>query len=412
MSKIVNFECILSIFIPTKNFHLDQHKSLYRMDEARAIVIDNGSFYIKSGYGGVKYPRDVSVNYVGRPKYDHTMGGLRKQDVYLCDKVFDEIGILRLQHPIHRGVVTNWSDMVKIWHHVFRNELRVDPSEHPLLLTATAMNSRNNCEKMAQIMFETFGVPSLNIVNQSYLSLMGTGRKTGVVLSIGDGVCEVVPVYDGFILVDSIVKQDFAGRDLTKYLGRILTESGYYFGPASSERELLRDMKEKFCYVADNFCDEIAKTRTYPYEHAVFNLPDGNVICFADQRFRCPELLFNPPKHLNILGIHQMVVKAIMKCDEDIRKDLFANIILSGGSSMFKGLPEHLSKEITASRLVSPTTEVRVVADNDRKYITWMGGSVFTSLDAFPRTLLTHEEYSDAGSAIVHRKSWLNVTSD
>ncbi len=310
---------------------------------------------------------------------------------------------MKITYPIEHGVVKDWDDMEKIWNHTFFVELRCTPSESPILLTEAPLNPKSNRERMTQIMFETFNVPAMYIATQAVLSLYSAGRTTGIVCDSGDGVTHTVPIYEGFSINHAIDKIHLAGRDLTTFMAKLLTERGYKF-VSSAELEIVRDIKEKLCFVAQDYEESLKNSYNSSEFEKTYEMPDGKIINIGNERFRCPEYLFKPLEMngKEYKGIHELTFDSIQNCDVDVRRDLYQNIILSGGTTMYEGIGERLLKEVQSK--AAKSMNVKVIASPDRRFAVWRGGSTLTSLSSFSSMWITKEDYDEHGASIVHRK--------
>lgn len=379
--------------------------SHYDVIANQPVVIDNGSGVIKAGFAGDQIPKCHFSSFIGRPKHVRVMAGALEGDLFIGPKAEEYRGLLKIKYPMEHGVVTDWNDMERIWQYIYssKDQLNTFSEEHPVLLTEAPLNPRRNREKAAEVFFETFNAPALFVSMQAVLSLYATGRTTGVVLDCGDGVTHAVPIYEGFALPHSIMRTDLAGRDVTRYLQFLLRRGEGYPFKTTAEHEIVRQIKENVCYLAlnpqkeENSIDGGEKTR--------YTLPDGDVIDIGAAKYRAPELLFRPDLvGEEFEGLHEVLVFSVQKSDMDLRKTLYQNIVLSGGSTLFRGFGDRLLAEV--KKVAPKDIKIRISAPQERLYSTWIGGSILASLDTFKKMWVSKKEFDDEGPRAISRKTF------
>ncbi|KAI5851913.1 actin family [Tricharina praecox] len=366
------------------------------------VVIDNGSGTIKAGFAGEDLPKTFFSSFVGRPKHTRVLAGALEGDVFIGNRAQELRGLLKIKYPLEHGIITDWNDMERIWQHIYSEELKTLSEEHPVLLTEAPLNPRTNRDAAAQIFFETFNVPALFMSIQAVLALYASGRTTGIVLDSGDGVSHAVPVYEGFAMPAAIRRIDVAGRDVTEHLQVLLRKSGAIFH-TSAEKEVVRLIKEKTCFVAlDPRKEEKEWAGGGVGRLEEYRLPDGNLLKLGSERFRASEILFDPELiGLEYPGVHQIVVDAINRTDMDLRKALFGNIVMSGGSTLTKGFGDRLLSEVR--KLAVKDMKIKIFAPPERKYSTWIGGSILAGLSTFRKMWVSIDAWQE-NPEVIHTK--------
>lgn len=397
------------------------------------VVFDNGSGTIKAGIAGEEQPKTFFPSCVGRPKHRRAMAGALEGDTFIGQTAQEHRGLLKLRYPLEHGIVTNWDDMERIWSHVYSEELKILSEEHPVLLTEAPLNPRRNRDACAQVMFETFNVPALYISIQAVLALYASGRTTGLVLDSGDGVSHAVPVYGGFAITNAIQRVDIAGRDVTEHLQLLLRKAGVVLS-TSAEKEIVRNIKESHGYVSldpkrdeKEYLDDLrlnpnptpnltansatlsstnqstnTTTTTNNNNNNVYRLPDGRELRLGPERFRAPEVLFSP--HIigsESSGLPQMAADAINRADLDLRGALYESVVLSGGSTLYRGFGDRLLQELKQTAAVN--TKIKVYAPPERKYSTWIGGSILAGLSTFKKMWVSVDDWHE-NPGLIHTR--------
>jgi actin len=370
-------------------------------EENAPVVLDNGSGVLKGGFAGEEQPRSVFASVIAAGR------GANQGSTLLGDEAQAATKGYTLSYPIESGIVADWDGMEKLWRHVYR-ELNVAPADQAVLVTEAPLNPKANREKVAEVVFESLGVPAMQLQIQAVLSLYSGGRNDGLVFDSGDGVSHIVPVFDGHTVPSSIRRIDIAGRHLTDWMMQLLSDETDRPFTTSADRELARYVKEKSCYVAPNFDAELDALEGPAAKEKMMNLelPDGTTINIGRSRFGCPELLFDPSlADKSGQGVQHLICESVAGCPVDIRRTLLSNIVLSGGSTMFPGLEARLTEEVRLLTNPRAREDVRVIAPGERKYSVWMGAALLASLSSFAAEWITRADYDEVGPTIVHQRS-------
>ncbi|PFX16978.1 actin-related protein 2 [Stylophora pistillata] len=382
----------------------------------KVLVCDNGTGFVKCGYAGSNFPAHIFPSMVGRPIIRSTakVGDIEVKDLMIGDEASKLRHMLEVNYPMDNGIVRSWEDMKHVWDYTFgETKLNVDPKNCKVLLTEPPLNPTKNRAKMIEVMFENYQFEGVYIAIQAVLTLYAQGLLTGVVIDSGDGVTHICPVYEGFALPHLTRRLDIAGRDITKYLIKLLLLRGYAFNH-TADFETVRMMKEKLCYVGYNIEQEqkLALETTVLVEQ--YTLPDGRVVKMSGERFEAPEALFQP--HLiNIegVGVAELLFNTIQAADIDTRAEFYKHIVLSGGSTMYPGLPSRLEREIKQlylERVLKGDTtklskfKIRIEDPPRRKHMVFLGGAVLADIMKDKEGFwMTRQEYQEKGIKVLEK---------
>eukprot|EP00732_Lithocolla_globosa_P002324 Lithocolla_globosa_v1_NODE_1494_length_2537_cov_4.841257.p1 type:complete len:520 gc:universal NODE_1494_length_2537_cov_4.841257:863-2422(+) len=365
------------------------------VDEECPIVMDCGSSFCKVGFLGEHEPRSVSPCVTGRTRHSGVMVGMGELAPPVAEHALERAmdGSVELKFPIQKGLVTNWDDMEYVWHHAFYHSLRVSPEEHPLICTEVVFNPKANREKMVQIVFETFNMPALCVVAQPLLSLISFQARTGLILECGAGATYTVAIYEGYIMYHTILQQDLSGHDITNYLKELLLERKY--DVSDLDLATLHQVKSRLCYVALDYQAECQNKE----ESVPCKLGNGRSIRIEKERFRCMEPMFQPViLNKESKSLHELMYNSLMKCDGDIRKELYSAVYASGGTTMCRGFAQRLEKELKL--LVPQALSYHLRVRCKHEHSAWVGASIFLTKSCnLLNMCVTKEEYDEMGPA-------------
>ena len=379
------------------------------------IVCDNGTGFLKMGFGGDDYPRFTIPSIVGRPmlRSGQSVGDIQLKDVMFGEEANPHRALLEITYPIEEGRVNNWKDFEALWKYTFHDKMGLpkDLSNKGILVTEAALNPAQNREKMVELIFEKFGFGGCMFESQALLSLMAEGNNTGLVFDSGDGVSHVIPVTDGYIQTHAVQRLNLAGRHVTNYLVRLLMLRGYAFN-SSADFETVRDIKEQMCFVSyDSKKDRKLADETTYYDKE-YTLPDKSVIKIGRERFEAAECLFNPLlANVDDRGIAEMIYDSLKKVEIDLFVPLVKNIVLTGGTTMFPGLSSRVDRELrtifTNERYKGDASRVNktglTVHDPPRRKHSVFIGASFLASRSPSDSWCSKAEYDEKGAKAIWR---------
>jgi len=325
-----------------------------------------------------------------------------EKSYYVGDEAKERRGRLEMKQPFYDSLVSDWADVENTWSYTFFNALKVCPEEVYAVISESPMNPKKYRERTMETLFELFNLEGVYLASKSLLSLYSTGKTTGCVIDSGKGVTYSVPIYEGYSSPHTMISLNIGGRHLDEKLNKILFEKGYEF-TTPLELELLSEIKEKLCSVTTNRKNNPTKDPIFETEYKTYNLPDDSVVRLGIEKQMIPEIMFNPKLiDINEPGLQQCCFKSIMKTNTEIRPEMFSNIVLAGGNTLFDGMRKRLNDEIID---VAPVkTKVEVSNNPERLYSSWIGGSIIGNMDTFQYLCITRKEYDESGGKIVNDK--------
>ncbi|CCE92858.1 actin-related protein 3 TDEL_0F00470 [Torulaspora delbrueckii] len=337
-----------------------------------------------------------------------------------------------LSYPIRHGQVENWDHMERFWENSIFKYLRTEPEDHCFLLTEPPLNPPENREQVAEIFFESFNCAGLYIAVQAVLALAAswTSSKvidrslTGTVIDSGDGVTHVIPVAEGYVIGSAIKNIPIAGRDITLFIQQLLRERG----EEDTSLRTAERIKQEYCYVCPDIVKEFNKFDRDSEKFAQFVVESQEktrrkVVDVGCERFMAPEIFFNPEIASSdfLTPLPTIVDHTIQACPIDVRKGLYNNIVLSGGSTMFKDFGRRLQrdlKSIVNNRIVqseylsgtkSTGVDVQVISHRKQRNAVWFGGSLLAQTAEFKSYCHTKKDYEEIGPEIVRNFSLFNM---
>lgn len=416
--------------------------TLYGGDEIGALVFDPGHHSLRVGYAQEDTPKAEIPAIVGVapdetaniPAEESKADNNITQNAW---KHYIDTTYLHTPRPnmeVHTymkdGMIENWDLFEKVLDYSYEKIIQSESEYHPVLFSESPWNQRAKREKLTEIMFEKYRVPAFFLVKNAALAAFANGRATALVVDSGATHTSAVPVLDGYVISQAVVKSPLGGDYLISQAKLMLENLGIDLTPAAviANKEVIRDRekakytKKPFSFTPTNswmsymtkrtiqdFQQTVLQVSESPYDERVassipavhYEFPCGYHQDFGPERFRLAENLFDH----NMLGAGYLAATSAGMCDVDVRPALYSSVVLTGGNSLLQGFGDRLSRDLS---LRTPgSMRLKLIAANgsvERRFGAWVGGSILASIGTFQQMWLSMQEYQESGKSQIDRK--------
>lgn len=426
---------------------------VYGGDEVGALVFDIGHFTFRAGYAGEDSPKaDIpttvgvveeqipeAMDVDGNSSANNTNESCSQKKYYIdTTSIHVARKGMEMSSFLKDGMIEDWDLFEKVLDYVYSKHIKSEPHLHPVLMSEASWNARAKREKLTELMFEKYNIPAFFLAKNAVLAAFANGRSTGIIVDSGASQTSAVPVHDGYVLTQAIVKSPLAGDFITLQCKNYMEENNIEVAPpymiASKEavnegeapkwvkksnlpdvtkswnnymvKEVLQDFQSSVLQVCDTQYEKDA-VDTMPTIH--YEFPNGYNQDFGSERFQIPEALFDPSNIKGIpggtMGVAQVVTTSVGMCDIDVRPSLYGSVIVTGGNTLIQGFTDRLNRDLSAK--TPPSMRLKVISSNgtaERRFGSWIGGSILASLGTFQQMWISKQEYDEGGKTQVERK--------
>lgn len=365
--------------------------------KSNVIVVDLGACNCKAGFAGEDTPRSIFPTLIAKVKnydpnsenagHDFIVGSMQNQNV----------DIPSIRSPFKNGLVTAKEDIEKLFTHIFENELHVDSEKRSIVLSEPVENTKETRSCFAEVLFETFHIPSIFMGSSPSLALYSSCETVGVVLDVGDSFAQVSSIYEWTQMPQTLIRTNLGGMAVSKFFQKSLKDASYQF-TSSNGINVAKELKEKIGYVALNYKEEMNKQSNF----VDYQLGPDTTVKIGNERFTCPECLFQPSLiNYDCDSVSGIVYESVMRSDIGLRDDLLNNVVLSSGTTLLKGFEERLHNDLTNQ---FEGKSITINANPKRLNAVWVGGSIVGSLALYSQMVVTNDEFKEVGPTALMRR--------